>query len=225
MRDSISDESPHVYKAAGLCKNTLEAPTTTTSSAAISTSSDGRPQLLVSRHNRLQVWECTDGETTLTHDLNLFQGVEHVLAVTHPATKEQIVLLATQSDTLCAVRWTGDAIDKIGAEELSLGLQDNQILRHLRRPEKMSVSQAITLANQLTVLAMALHESVIHIVSMTWHRNGKVDLTLNVLEADLRGTPGRGDSSLKDKLVTCLFCFFHVPCPAPSHIGSKTNMM
>lgn len=178
---------------AGLCSTTLQHATCVKSAAAIHSRTSTNPQLLVSQGDRLLVFGWTNGESSLIQSVALYQGIEHIVPLQHPATKQELLFLVCEDDTVCAVRWVDGNFQRVDDKPLSLFLEVYHNSGQLRRPERVTVSQTFQADGTTSILALALYETVVHLAVVKGEPDGTVRFDLQPLGVDLRATPGRGE--------------------------------
>lgn len=181
---------------AGLCSTTLQHATCVKCAVAIRCRASDKLQLLVSQGDRLFVFDWTNGESSLVQSVALNQGIEHIVPLQHSATKQELLLLVCEDDTVCTVRWVDANFQRVDDKPLSLFLEAYHNSGQLRRPEKVTVSQTFQADGTTSILALALYETVIHLALVKGEPDGTVHFDLQPLGVDLRATPGRGEDHL-----------------------------
>jgi hypothetical protein len=181
----------------GLCVTTLQDPTSLKSAIATKICNAENWQLLVSQFDRLLLFEGCNGEVSQVYSVSLYQGIEHLVRLQHPVTKEELVLLVCDDDTVCIIRWAEGNLKRANGQRLSLFLESCHNHGQLRRPERVTVSHAFTINSTTALCALAIYDTIVHLVVINGKSDSSLHLELRALEIDLRATPGRGMSSLK----------------------------
>eukprot|EP00884_Botryococcus_braunii_P011253 jgi/Botrbrau1/20128/Bobra.0173s0030.1 len=197
----------------GICIRSLQNPTCVTSCVPIGLNDAGRRQLLISQYDRLLLFGECNGEVIPMQSVSLYQGIEHIIDLHHPITKEELALLVCEDDTVCSVRCVEGNLRRADENRLSLFLESCQNNGQLRRPERITASQAVAVSGTAAVCALALYETILHLVVAHGKIDGSLELELRPLEVDLRATPGRGAYRGATRDATMVLALAFLPLP------------